>query len=179
MYISCSIGQGDRIKEMTVSADKGETLAPLEAFFNGHKWIRMNEEGRLRQAPVYKKTPKPTFDQDTGPIWTKGPVKLRRRSEKGASIGGRSFFVQHIGGYSGNRKKKAQRMVLAGFSVLRSHRGTDGKCWEIWYLPGDWAAEGEIRNKSERQILNWLRNEIAPGQIELSGGTWGLRHPEE
>jgi hypothetical protein len=182
MHISSSVGQGGRIKEMNISAESGENLAPFKSFFDKNKWIRMDEEGKLRTAPYFKSVPKPktVYDKDVAPLWTKGPVELKKRSGKGdGTCGLRSFYVQHIGGYDGDYRKKAQRMVLAGFSVLRSRRGSDGKFWEIWYLSGEWAAEGEIRGKNEKQILSWLRHEIVPGEIVLSGGHWGLRHPED
>ncbi len=177
MKIGLSIGRGDAVEELHITAEGDEDLTALKNFLEGHQWVKLDENGKLINASIYRDTPEPEYDKDIGQIWKEGPVELRRKSKKGDDD--RSFYVQHLGGYSGDRKKKAQRMVVAGFSVLRSRRGTDGLIWEVWYLPGAWAAKGEIRGKDEKQILDWLRHEIAPGQIDLSGGSWGLRYPED
>jgi len=176
--ISSSHAQGGRTTGLSIQADKGEDLAPFESMLIGHQWVRMNEQDELETAPAHKDPPI-KFDKDIDPIWGDGEPQTIRQlvpPKKGetSKYSGRSFFVQSIAGYSGNRVKKAQQLYLCGFEPLRSRRGTDGKIWEIWYLPGAWAAKYILTGKTEEQILDWLCNEISPGTIALSGETWGL-----
>ena len=169
---------GERTTAITLEADKNENLVDFETMLNSHKWIRRNEYKELESAPAHRNPPI-LFDKDIDPIWDEKPAIIRQlRDAKKKDIDvytHRSFYVQHIAGCDGDRFEKAQKLVLCGFSVLRSKRGTrDGKCWEIWYLPGAWAAQGELRDKTEDKILDWLIHEIRPGTIDLSGQSLGL-----
>lgn len=172
--ISCT---GKRTTAITLEAGEGEDLADFETMLGSHKWIRQNEYEELESAPAHIDPPI-LFDKDIDPIWHGKPAtirQLREAEKKDINVyTHRSFYVQHIAGYDGDRFRKAQKLVLCGFSVLRSKRGINGKCWEIWYLPGAWAAEGELRNKSEDKILDWLIHEIRLGTIDLSGQSLGL-----
>ena len=126
----------ERTTALTIEADENENLVDFETMLGSHKWIRQNEYKELESAPAHKDPPI-LFDKDIDPIWNGKPAKirqLREAEEKNIDIyNQRSFYVQSIAGYDGGRFKKAQKLVLCGFSVLRSKRGTrDGKCWEIW-----------------------------------------------
>lgn len=170
--------------------NEDEDLVSFEAALLGHVWVRLNEQGKLETAPAHKSPPQ-EFDKVVDNIWKKGPLELRRSHPVGKTKESRSFFVQSLEGYSdkyyGNgysfpkfqgKMLKATMMRFNGFQPLRSIRGMDGKIWEIWYLPGAWAAEGELRGKSEKEILDWLRYEVQPGTIALSGEEWGLSVPD-
>jgi hypothetical protein len=178
MKIITSSSTKNRTTAITIEADKGENLEEFKAMLGSHKWVRQNEYGELETAPAHLDPPL-LYDQRIDPIWDGKPARmrqLREAKEKHKKVfTDRSFYVQHIAGYSGGFSEKAQRMFINGFVPLRSKRSNrDGKCWEIWYLPGAWAAEGELRGKTEEQIKSWLFQEIGPGNVEFSGESWGL-----
>jgi len=165
-----------KVASLTIEADKGEDLSAFEAALNSHQWVRQ-KDGKLETAPAHRNPPI-LFDKDIDPIWNGKSVKvrpLRLPEEKPSEYRQRSFYIQHIAGYSGGKEKKAQRLILSGFEVLRSRRSLrDGKCWEVWYLPGAWAAEGELDGRSEEKIKQWILDVIRPGTLELAGESWGL-----
>lgn len=157
-----------------VTSEK-EDLKVFEGMLSSHKWIRMNEYDELESAPAHRDPPL-LYDKKIDPIWDGKPATpriLREAEKKNIDVyNHRSFYVQHI---TGNYNKKAQKLIINGFVPLRSKKSNrDGKCWEIWYLPGAWAAEGELRGKEEKKIFEWLFHEIKPGNVEFSGESWGL-----
>lgn len=164
-----------RVTTLTVEAEKGEDLKDFEIAINSHKWVRQNEHGEIETAPAHKDPPI-LFDKDIDPIWDGKPAILRQihKAGKKSAFEDRSFYLQHIGA-AGERWEKAPKLILAGFEPLRSKRSLkDGKCWEIWYLCGAWAAKGVLEGKKEKDIIEWIRQEIAPGQMALSGQSWAL-----
>jgi len=182
MRISESNYVKNRVTSLIVEAEKGEDLSDLKRALESHKWFRQNEHGELETAPAHRDPPI-LFDKDIDPIWDGKPAKLRQlresKKEEVCEYNNRSIYIQSIGGYDGLRWKKAPKLILAGFEPLRSKRSRkDGKCWEIWYLCGAWAAKGELEGKTEKEILDWIRREIRPGNVELSGEAWGLCAPE-
>ena len=65
-----------------------------------------------------------------------------------------AFMVSHLCGYNYSEegyRRNAGLLESYGFSCMRSQRGEDGKFWETWYLPGAWAAEGELKIAVLRQ----------------------------
>lgn len=59
-----------------------------------------------------------------------------------------AICIQHLCGYyysEANYKKAVTQLESFGFHCLRSRRKSSGRFWEIWYLPGLWAAEGQLR----------------------------------
>lgn len=179
MRVVSSSSTKDRMTSVTIEAsEKGEDLEHLHAALNSHKWVRQNEHGELETAPAHRDPPL-LYDKSIDYIWDGEPAKLRMLCKpKKDDLGDhkdRAFYIQSIAGYSGERDLKAQKLIMSGFKPLRSKRGArDGLCWEIWYLPGAWAAEGEIRGKSEDEIKEWVFRYIKPGNLELSGEAWGL-----
>ncbi len=171
---SCTKGRSTAI---TIEADKEEDLTVLKGMLNSHVWVRMNKYNELESAPAHRDPPL-VYDDRIDPIWDGKPAmtKKLRDFEKEDNLGkDRSIYVQSIEGYDGDRDTKAQKLTFNGFVSLRSRKGMrDGKCWEIWYLPGPWAAEGELRGKNIEYIIDWLCREIRPGTIELGGRRYGL-----
>jgi len=84
-----------------------------------------------------------------------------------------SYFVQHITAAGGNYEAKVVKMEEVGFSCLRSRRGEDGEIWEVWYLPGKWAAQGELKDSTDDQIVKFLCG-MGVGQFCTTGSRWGL-----
>ena len=176
MRIITSSSTKGRVTAITIEAGKEENLEEFETMLGSHKWIRQNEHGELESAPAHLDPPI-LFDKDIDPIWDGKPATIRqlRKGEKEKYFQDRAFYVQSICGYDGRVWEKAPKLILAGFVPLRSKRSRkDGKCWEIWYLCGAWAAEGVLGGKTEKQILDWLWAEIRPGTIELGGQAGGL-----
>jgi len=178
MRITSCTSFEEKKTSLTIEATKNEDLTPLECALIGHQWVRVNDQGVLETAPAHKNPPI-VFDKDIDPIWDGKPATIRRLREpdktESVKYCNRAFYIQSIGGYDGNREKKAQRLILSGFEALRSRRNLrDGKYWEVWYLPGAHAAEGELAGRSEKQIKQWILDVIRPGNLELSGESWGL-----
>ncbi len=178
MRVITSSSTKGRTTAITIEAEKEEDLAAFEAMLGTHKWIRQNKYGELETAPAHRDPPL-LYDESIDSIWDGKPARIRQLKEAEKKhekiFTDRSFYVQHIAGYSGGFSEKAQRMFINGFVPLRSKRSNrDGKCWEVWYLSGAWAAEGELRGKTEEQIKSWLFKEIGPGTVQLTGESWGL-----
>lgn len=106
------------------------------------------------------------FDFMSTPVRDGGcPVNLKDISEFGIGI-----YVQHLQGYGCEPealKRKIDYMNSIGFACMRSPRGEDGKYWEAWYLPGDWAAQGEMKDQKLHAILCAVIRNVCPGSIDL------------
>jgi hypothetical protein len=66
--------------------------------------------------------------------------------------GSPSFVVQHLCGYHWtpeNYAREAEKLAGWGFECLRSRRLPGGQFWELWYLPGLWAARGGLRDETD------------------------------
>ena len=65
----------------------------------------------------------------------------------------RSQFNNLCGyGYSPESyRANAERLESYGFQCLRSRRGPDACYWEIWYLPGLWSAQGNLKEVLDAQ----------------------------
>ena len=87
-----------------------------------------------------------------------------------------SIYIQHPQGYDGDNRYRetTKKLEEAGFIRLRSEKDKEGKYWEIWYLPGPWAARGRIEGLSHGLIISWVMNHIRPGEIESNGKHYGL-----
>lgn len=84
------------------------------------------------------------------------------------------IYVQHINGYDDNYKECAKKMEEVGFECLRSRRKSDGQIWEIWYLCGDFFAKGPCKDMKMKEIVNWVLENIRPGQLMTEGKRWAL-----
>lgn len=87
------------------------------------------------------------------------------------------IWVSHIGGYGVDpetREARERKLALWGFVPMRSPRGPEGRYWEVWYLPGAWAAEGDLKGLNTHQILRAVGSGIRPGTIDLTRQHMGL-----
>ena len=104
-----------------------------------------------------------------------------------------AIYIQSISGYSGNYEYKAKLLLGIGFEVLRSiktpftystyvngklEKVTRQQCWEIWYLPGSWSATGELKGKTNKEIVKWVWENIQPGNVECGSDKWALCMPD-
>jgi hypothetical protein len=81
-----------------------------------------------------------------------------------------SVYVHGLSGYGCKEGVLLWRMGVMsaiGFQQMRSPRGEDGKYWEVWYLPGAWAAEGQLKGKKLNEIIRFVAKECCPGSIDL------------
>lgn len=63
------------------------------------------------------------------------------------SIHGAAITIQHVCGYDYSDdfyRENAKKLESYGFICCRSNRGSEGRFWEIWFLPGLWMAEGDL-----------------------------------
>ncbi len=175
MRITGTSGGRHEKPTVTIEFENKEEFEAFERAYTGCAWIRMNM-GSMETCPAFETYPEakpnpelPFFGDgafDFHYIDTVFRKELRNNP---------SFFVQGLAPYgSGSYDKAAKQLTEAGFELLRSKRGRDGKRWEVWYLPGEWSAKGPIEGKKTRQILSWLMNSVRPGGISLEGEYWGM-----
>lgn len=155
--------------EVTFKVDSEEEMDAIKAAEMGAKWITV-EDGKFRSTDKIARVPEP--DAKCELHFTEGPAILIA-PEKGKPYDP-AIFVEHIQGYSGDWDGKARKMEKAGFELLRSRRGKDGKIWEVWFLPSTWFADGPIKGFKKAEILSWLFQVISPGNVTVAGEHWGL-----
>lgn len=165
---------------------KEELEEVLSSIQLGLKWIRLNvEDGRLLTEPVHNPLPGPTDDDEMLPFWRKKTSSnqsflfddFEMSKEKGFSP---SITIQSLCGYNyskENYKRVSENLEKWGFECLRSRRGSDGRFWEIWFLPGLWASKGDLRARVDRETkeenklskaLEFLRVRSSFGTLDVS-----------
>ncbi len=177
--------------EVTLSGEKEDVVAFVGAIQFGMKWVKLTGDGTIGVADVFKGTPSPIDDPEMQNVWCfdplppEEPVQMQllyddpemKDPKHEWSREHRAIFLQSIQGYAGRDayKHRAERLLEAGFSCLRSRRGDDGKYWEIWYLPGVCCGRGPIKDmKTSDEVMKWVLNSIGPGTLTMGGEHWGL-----
>lgn len=156
----------------------------VQGMIHGHWWIRGNE-GRLECVPAYTSPPAPTEDLML-PQWRpmgreEGGERYQRELFETEHWTGQSpsILIQHLCGYGytpEGYKANAELLEGCGFACMRSRRGDNGQYWEIWFLPGLWAARGRLKEalyqKSEthkmRFALKFLREHTSFGTLDIA-----------
>jgi hypothetical protein len=163
----------------------------------GHCWIRRDADGRLEHVPSYDPLPSPTEDDEMLPFWRKPeegtPVQMEAFAHMPAGFhSSQSITIQHLCGYHyspDSYRKIAERLESYGFVCLRSKREDDGKYWELWFLPGVWMAQGELkeavessRSKSQKkqaeEAIEFLRRNVQFGTLDASVQRLAMPYPE-
>lgn len=139
---------------LTLSGIPEELFEKVEGVINGHQWMLV-ENGVPRFASARAPLPDPRVDDELLPYW-QSDVQRQYRLE-GLVFGNEergyhspSFMVSHLCGYHYTPEKyreQAELLESYGFVCMRSRRGDDGQFWEIWYLPGAWAAKGALKER--------------------------------
>lgn len=163
---------------ITISHLDEPELQQLEAMSIGAQWVRILD-GRVQAAPAYKAPPPPEEDPLIAPFWR--PVEQGVQQilfEELKDHDSPSFTVQHLAPYKQSTYAvEAARLKTYGFACLRSPREADGRCWELWYLPGTWAAKGELavairgeqdRSKHADLAINFLCRHVKFGTLDVS-----------
>jgi len=135
--------------EVTLGNLKEGEVDKIEAFVLGYQWVSTDGEGGLITREVKEPLPDPTVDSDLIEYWPKvrEPVQMELFPPTFKASHPR-FIIQSLCGYDFSKDNYAlqvKKLTSYGFECLRSRRGEDGKRWEMWYLPGAWAAEGELK----------------------------------
>lgn len=132
----------------------------FEGTVHGQNWMSV-QNGRLVFRGIFAPLPEAIPDEEMLPFWrhaTEGEVKVQEELfDKSARLfGGEHIMIQSLCGYyrsAENYQKQAKKLEDYGFIQLRSKRGEDGRYWEIWYLPGVWFAQGELKEIVESITL--------------------------
>lgn len=178
-----------------ISGLKSGQVQVLEAAFNsGTVWVRA-EKGKLKMERAFEKLPDPIKDEAMTPFWM-APTEVEKSCangqlkffdfEKLQDYSSPSIMIKHLCGYNWSQKnyeEEAEKLKTFGFDIMRSPRGKDGKYWETWYLPGLWAAEGDLeitiekakikcnRKLSEKKelhvALEFLRKNVVFGALDV------------
>jgi hypothetical protein len=158
---------------------------------SGIYWTRLGDDGRLRFEPAFQPLPNPTEDLEMLPFWRKTShvglqmnlrlVETGRPSEKLEMDDSPSILIQHLCGYNYTPEfyaSTARQLESYGFNCMRSKRANDGMYWEIWFLPGLWAATGDFATELNRikgngrqpikMALKFLGRKVSFGTLDVS-----------
>lgn len=159
------------------------------SFSNGNCWVRRGDNGRLESVSFFQPLPDPIQDPVLLPFWP--PIGWEPDQYElfphDANIASRlrhvypSITIQHLCGYGYTPEKYAEQAELLeglGFTCLRSRRGESGQYYEIWYLPGLWAAKGRLKealvdsgqpkDQAIDVALEYLRQHASFGTLDVS-----------
>lgn len=161
-----SSGRGSNSIEITGLTP--EEADQLLSAIHGLSWFKV-EEGRLKTSPCHLPLPHPTNDEEMLPFWkqysnvsTQGEFFKKIFEEmRDDVIYMPHFTIQSLCGYNytpENYARESAKLTSYGFVHLRSRRGDDGGFWEMWYLPGVWCAQGELKGVVEEitiRAMSW------------------------
>lgn len=161
----------------------------IEGMVRGCFWVTGVEKGELKFINTKEELPSPEKDDDMLPFWRKHQdgdgvqLKLKDLDVEEKDWGKHhspSIFIQHLCGYNytpDNYRYVAKQLQSYGFECMRSRRGSDGKFWEIWFLPGLWCAKGAlekaIKDKGNREselgrAIDFLCRNSSFGALDVS-----------
>lgn len=158
----------------------------MASIIHGAYFIRLNKQtGRIEKVNAHEPLPDPVKDVDMYPYWSKPNEEKKEGKlkellfDKERQYADGSIFVKHICGYQytpENYKWNVEKLISWGFSCMRSQRGEDYRYWEAFYLPGCWAAKGELeerlktveREHQMRIAVEFLRQKCSFGQLDIT-----------
>lgn len=171
---------------MTIEGTE-EEMEILEGMLAGATWVKY-ADGKTHAIESFKSPPAPADDPVIPPKWQSsfGARKTDPRLidtpklEKDVWYSP-SYIVQHLCGYGYSEEGYRENVFIlqeAGFECCRSRRGKDGHFWELWFLPGAWAAKGKLRkeldelkdNGWEEQVhivMNFLMRDVSFGTADV------------
>ncbi|MEX1027291.1 MAG: hypothetical protein WD049_04690 [Candidatus Paceibacterota bacterium] len=190
----------DGTHEVTIKGlTKGER-DDIQAALHGVCWVR-SKNGRLTRSDLAD-PPREPYDTDMHPYWrpategelSNGPLMfdIKGTLPKHSSP---SFLIQSLCGYGytpDRYVKASQTLESFGFECMRSRRGRDGHYWEIWYLPGLYAARGKLREyliehdipdstadkETLRDIARFLFHHAPFGSLDITTQRLAMAEPE-
>lgn len=148
--------------EATLSHMTPEDLDKLNSMVVGASWLRTTEDGRFESVDRFEPLPAPGEDPCLPPCWyrrtnTSGKVIIEYAripdipEEDGPALGARAqITIQHLCGYNNvPYEYEAGKLQSYGFECLRSRRDEAARFFEIWFLPGFWTAQGDLKEHIE------------------------------
>ncbi len=179
--------------QVAVSGLQEKEVEAFRASIIGERWIRGNEKGRLESVSSFNPLPNPINDPEMHPFWRKpdegekeaaGQLKMKILDRERADDDAFSarIYITSLCGYCytpENYEHQANLLLSYGFDVLRSKRDDAGRFAEVWYLPGLWAARGELKERMEEKkkkgedakldiALEFLRSHVEFGSLDAS-----------
>jgi hypothetical protein len=187
--VSGSSSSPDGPCSVTINGLTSDEQEEIQAFVLGTSWVRVSDAGRLEAIPAFKDVPPPEDDPKLPPKWIPATdwEKLAPflanpmpplPDEPNPKHNSPSFIIQHLCGYN-SCSYESQAILLQnyGFECLRSRRGKDGRFWELWYLPGTWAAKGDLaaaiskgcdEAKNVKRTIDFLCRNVSFGSLNVS-----------
>ncbi|CAN5705027.1 hypothetical protein BH11PAT2_BH11PAT2_05910 [soil metagenome] len=174
-----------RNASITFSNLTAEEAEKLRGMVTGHWWARGNS-GRIEFAHGME-TPAAPIEDVMLPQWRRPSddeqeieyqlelldpdCNLQNRSP--------SILIQALCGYGytpDGYKSNAAALERFGFACMRSRRGDDGHYWEIWFLPGFYAAKGQLKEAihdmgqevTMEKVLDFIRWQVSFGTLDVS-----------
>lgn len=144
--------ENNRVEIVGLTAEEKDRLLGV---VDGMWWLRC-VEGVPVFTPAYEKIPDPVEDPRLSEFWPrkeKNPPRysqIQLRDPEEYKTSSPSITIGSLCGYYYTPEKyakEAERLTSYGFCCLRSQRGQEGRFWEHWYLPGLWAARGDLEWK--------------------------------
>lgn len=166
----------------------------------GLSWFGV-KEGRLEVSSRYLPLPDSVQDEQMLPFWrqfSNTPVQGEFLEKIFEDMSDDVIYLQHIMiqslcGYNytpENYANEAEKLLSYGFIQTRSKRGENGCYWEMWYLPGVWAAKGHLKEIVDgvtakakswedphgkrkdkecfKAVLEYLRRNVSFGTLDVS-----------
>jgi hypothetical protein len=174
-------------EEITIRGQPSEIEA-LEGMVNGAQWVKGDKSAGALTIDAYKALPVPQDDPLLPPQWQRsegtiahGSARLVDHVSPDEGWHSPSFVVQHLCAYGFTVEKyraEAVKMQQLGFECLRSRRSRDGKFWELWFLPGSWAAKGALAEQlklarehdwkaQSRVIMDYVQKHVVAGTTDV------------
>lgn len=173
-----------------------EEISRVRGMLQGNIWMTCKDE-KVVIVDSFKAIPEPVDDPMIPPKWqtefgsipdrfAPDLVSMVPEDLKGPWVDP-AYYMSHI--------FKPEVAVLKiqswGFECMRSRRGDDGKFWETWYLPGVWAAKGDLRKfvdtlggktmsweEKTKEICNWLAKRVVFGTLNVVVQRMALANPD-
>lgn len=142
-------------ESVTISGLTESEAGKIQSAVGGLAWFRI-VDGKLETHSAVRPLPDPVEDEAMLPFWKHhSPYQLELK-EVNASfeelkddvVYSPHITISSLCGYhytKENYQKQAEKLESYGFIQMRSKRGNDGRYWEVWYLPGIWAARGALQ----------------------------------
>lgn len=160
-----------------------EEVESLEGAMHNHYWVTVTD-GRLETVCRKLDIPGPAEDEEMLPFWRRqvpGNYQLELFKVIVPRHSPPSIIIQSLCGYNytpENYKRTAELLESYGFECLRSRRGKDAKYWEMWFLPGLWSSEGELKKalyglnlsgkKSLERAVEFLCRNVQFGTLDVA-----------
>jgi hypothetical protein len=154
---------GHHDNDATITNLLKDEVDTIEAFTLGACWIRVSDEGRIERVERFKELPPPSEDPDYPPKWVSltdwakeapflcNPVPSLPEEPK-TQYDFPAIIIHSLCGYNNTPYAyEARKLQDYGFECCRSRKGPDGKFWELWYLPGTFHAQGELKEAIEAE----------------------------